>query len=190
MFAANNGIDGNMRKLTNLKEGAKICLSNSQRLLDDSKALFYGNSYLTCFYLAQICLEELAKGFKLIEKEKKRESFTEEEWDKITRGKAHKRKLEYLQEIEDKWEEECMGSEVLWDTNTPQEDKEKQAKSLYNWRMDSLYVNYDFDRCKWINPLVNPVFRGTPVYHTECVTLISRATTLLQVFAAKINEIP
>jgi hypothetical protein len=40
MLAANNGIDGNMRKLTNLKEGAKICLSSSQRLLDASEALF------------------------------------------------------------------------------------------------------------------------------------------------------
>jgi AbiV family abortive infection protein len=182
-------MEDNMRKLNNLMEGAEICLANSKRLLDDSKALFYGNSNLTCFCLTQLCLEELAKGFKLLEKEKKREQFTEDEWKEITtKGKVHRKKLEYLQEVEDKWTKECIGSRISWDTTTPKEDREKQAESLYNWRMTCLYVNYDFDERQWINPLVNPVFHGTPVYHTECITLISRAKTLLQVLASKLNE--
>ena len=118
-----------MKNLTNLKEGAKLCLANSQRLLDDAETLFYKERYHSCFLLGQLCLEELAMGFKLIEKEKQKEHFTENEWAEITKRQAHKKKLVYLQEVEDKWKEEVSGFELEMFA-TSMEEKENHADLL------------------------------------------------------------
>jgi len=83
--------------LADLETGSKICLNNSQRLLNDAETLFYEKkSYLSCFLLTQLCLEELSKGFLLIEKAKKKERLDLKEWQRFTKGNAHRIKLNYL----------------------------------------------------------------------------------------------
>jgi hypothetical protein len=130
-------------------------------------------------------LEELAKGFKLVEKEEKRETFTKNEWKEFTGKDGHKKKLEYLQEVEDNLNKDLLVPEQF--ATSSEEDRKKHAEFLYSWRMDCLYVGYDFDKKQWINPLINPVIEGAPVYYTECNYLLSRATTLLQVLSGKLH---
>jgi len=96
--------------VTDLRTGAETCLINAKGLLEDAQLLFARRSYQSCFLLSQLSLEELAKGFALIEKHLKGEIFSKQEWKGLTKGKhAHVKKLKYLQEVEDKWTEECMG---------------------------------------------------------------------------------
>ena len=136
--------------LVDLRGGAEACLSNSQRLLDDAITLFEKESYPSCFMLTQLCLEELAKGFMLIEKEAKHEVFSRKEWEEITsKGKSHKKKLAYLQEIEDNWAEECLKgydmsyigilkeivSDLPW-AHSIEEFRIKMSEAYYKWRMN------------------------------------------------------
>ena len=70
--------------LTNLLEGAFACLNNADRLLEDAGTLFYKSRFLSCFLITQLALEELAKGFKLIEKHSKNKKLSKEEWKSLT----------------------------------------------------------------------------------------------------------
>ena len=80
--------------LGNLKQGAEACHSNAIRLLADAEILFANKSYLSCFLLSELALEEMAKGFKLLEKDQKKERFSRKDWEGFTQGaKAHKKKL-------------------------------------------------------------------------------------------------
>lgn len=187
--------------LTDLREGAKTCLVNAKRLLEDAQLLFGRRSYLSCFLLSQLSLEELAKGFALIEKHLKGEVFSKQEWRVLTKNRwAHVRKLKYLQEVEDKWTEECVGkksisyietlhqivSKVSWANNLG-EYREKISKVHYQWRINSLYVGYDFEKKDWIEPSTHPIFDGVTIGFLNCRMNIIRANYLSQALMAKLE---
>jgi len=188
--------------LDDLKRGAKACLVNAKRLLEDAQLLLPKRSYLSCFLLSQLSLEELAKGFALIEKHSKGETFSKQEWEDLTKKRyAHVNKLRYLQEVEDRWTEECIGnknisyietlgqiaSKVSWASNLD-EYREVISRVHYQWRLNSLYVGYDFGKNDWIEPSTHPIFNGVTIGFLNCRMNIIRATHLSQVLKAKLEE--
>lgn len=188
--------------LTKLRDGAYACLNNAKRLLEDAQVLFERNSYLSCFLLSQLSLEELAKGFQLIEKQLKKEIFTREEWNSLTKYRnSHVKKLKYLQEVEDQWTEECIRgmmnlsyiellrqivSKVSW-ANNLDEYRAKISRAFYNFRLDSLYLDYDWEKKQWIEPANHPIFDGVFIDENICIFSIRRAENLLQVLMAKLQ---
>lgn len=191
--------------LTELREGASACLNNANRLLEDSKLLFDKKSYQSCFLLSQLALEELAKGFKLIEKHQKSKQFSREEWNKLTRkgSKAHKNKLKYLKEVEDKWTAEItreLGKDlnyfqvlkktvakIPWAKNVDKY-RDEIIKVAFHWRLKGVYVDYDWKRKRWFDPSKDPIFNGIFIDHIICFASILRANNLLGVLSAKLQE--
>jgi AbiV family abortive infection protein len=195
------------RYVSELTEGATLCLVNSERLLNDAKILLYEkNSYLSCFLLTQLCLEELAKGLKLMEKEEKKELFSEKEWKEITKGKAHEKKLEYLEKVEDNQLNEYLAG-TDWNrfstenmkelekkiikskqANSLEEYKRTQIRLLYQWRLDCVYVDYDFDKRQWIDPLAKIVEGSFIEMRVVCNADITRAESLTDTLKSKLKN--
>ena len=95
--------------LTDLVKGARACLDNADRLIEDSEILFYENSFLSCFVLVQLALEELAKGFLLIKKQSRNKKFSKEDWKRLKeKSKAHKMKLTISEDALDQWTAEVV----------------------------------------------------------------------------------
>jgi AbiV family abortive infection protein len=177
------------KSIEDLEVGSKACLINAERLLNDAKTLFYDKaSYLSSFLLTQLCLEELSKGFLLSEKASKKEALNEKEWEKFTKGNAHKIKLTYLQEIEANWIKDCLaGDESMNQYLNKEEHWIAQSKMYYNWRMNSLYVDYNFDEKKWIEPSKFLIGGKFSIDEIICMAGLQRAEHLASVLAAKIN---
>jgi AbiV family abortive infection protein len=190
--------------LTELREGACACLENANRLLEDAKTLFWRSSFLGCFLLTQLALEELSKGFKLIEKYSKNKKLSKEEWKNLTGNrKAHINKLKYLQEIEDKWTAGCargLGPEfdyfqllkniavdLPWAGSVDKYRKE-MSKAHYNWRINSIYVEYDWATKQWIEPSKQPIFDGIYMDGIICNADIMKAENLSAVLRAKLHN--
>jgi len=184
--------------LTNLKEGAEACLNNAKRLLKDAQILFEAKSYPSCFFLSQLSLEELAKGFMLIDKHLNKKVFTRKEWKSVTtRGRAHVKKLKYLQEVEDTWTDQVakgmyleilqkIVSKVDW-ANTLEEYREKLSEAVYKqWRLPSVYVDYDWERKTWIEPSKHPIFDGIFMDENICRYNVRRVEHLLQILKTKL----
>jgi len=188
--------------LTNLLEGAFACLNNAERLLDDAKTLFEKSRFLSCFLITQLSLEELAKGFKLIEKHSKSKKLAKEEWRNFTESrKAHVYKLKYLQEVEDKWTAECAGKifgdsdyfgllkniarDLPWAGSVDKYRKE-MSKAHYSWRIGCTYVDYDWVTKKWIEPSKQPVFDGIFIDEIICNSDIMKTENLMAVLRAKL----
>lgn len=132
--------------LVDLQVGADNCLRPAIMLLEDAEVLLKKEGYLSCFVLSQLALEELAKGHMLITKHLKKETFSRKEWESLTRGKAaHLNKLAIIQEVEEKW----IGPDLFAAVG-----KQKEvAKYLYDIRYGILYVDYDFEKKQWIDPM-------------------------------------
>jgi AbiV family abortive infection protein len=178
-------------------------LDNAIRLLEDTRVLFGERSYLSCFLLSQLSLEELAKGFALIGKHLKKRAFSKVEWKNLTIGKkAHVSKLKYLQEVEDKWTEEVtrkLGPELSYHevlkktvkklpwAKSVDEYRKKMSESYYNWRLDASYVEYNWKSKQWMEPLKHPVFDS--IFIDEiCMNTIKRAEFLSQVLRARLKR--
>jgi len=193
--------------LTDIKKGAEACLNNAKRLLKDAQILFEKKSYLSCFLLSQLCLEELAKGFKLIDKHLNKENFSREEWKKLTGGgQAHVEKLKCLQEVEDAWTDQAtkgmylenlqkIVSKVNW-ANNLDDYREKLSEAVYKrWRLPSVYVDYDWERKQWIEPSKHPIFKEISIEEREygtineniCRSNLIRAERLSQILMNKLH---
>jgi AbiV family abortive infection protein len=70
---------------TDLRRGAEACSRNSERLLSDAEQLLGKNGNISSYVLYLSALEELGKGFILVEKAKKQESLSLKEWTDIIR---------------------------------------------------------------------------------------------------------
>jgi AbiV family abortive infection protein len=189
--------------LTNLLEGAFACLNNAERLLEDARTLFYKSRFLSCFLITQLALEELAKGFKLIEKHSKNKKLSKGEWKSFTKSyKAHAYKLKYLQEIEDRWTAEIAGK--IWNSdyfgllkkiagNLPwagsvDKYRKEMSKAHYNWRINCTYVGYDWVTNKWTEPSKQPVFDGIFIDEIICNSDLMKAENLKAVLGAKLID--
>ena len=75
------------------KDGAVLCLENANRLLCESVLLFESERYLTSCFLAIYAIEEIGKCTELLESFRKGEDITKTKWKRLTRGKAHFRKI-------------------------------------------------------------------------------------------------
>lgn len=154
-----------------LKKGAEECLQNAERLLKDAQILFYEKgSYPTCFALIMLSMEEMAKASKLSDYCQRNEDMPKEEWKKFTRSKkAHINKLLWMEQKDMSWISEITGlyeenlrkiaSQVKWAKDL-EDYHRKIASVLHYWKLDSLYVEYDFDKEKWNNPLSTPIIDG------------------------------
>lgn len=151
--------------LTDLIIGAEYCLENSERLLSDSQSLYDKRSSANSFLFLQLSLEELAKGFKLMEKQSESKTFSRKEWELFSRsGKAHRLKLEYLQVARDGFAAESLKEvgvrldELLEKMATRrgyrnyEEYRKKVAGVLFDFRLRNLYVDYDFGKRCWTKP--------------------------------------
>ena len=159
--------------LVDLQVGADNCLRPAIMLLEDAEVLLKKEGYLSCFVLSQLALEELAKGHMLITKHLKKETFSRKEWESLTRGKAaHLNKLAIIQEVEEKW----IGPDLFAAVG-----KQKEvAKYLYDSRYGILYVDYDFEKKQWIDPMRDQVINGMSVDAKLCFPNISRVRLHLQ----------
>jgi AbiV family abortive infection protein len=190
--------------LTELREGAFMCLDNANRLLEDAETLFFKSRYLSCFLLTQLALEELAKGFKLIEAHSKNREFSKEDWKNLTwKRKGHVNKLKYLQEVEDKWTAEVarglgpkldyfqllkkIASDLPW-AGSVDKYRKKMSKARYDWRIKSLYVDYDWKNKRWLEPLKQPIFNGIFINEIICNADILKAKNLSGVLKAKLQN--
>ena len=154
--------------LSLLEQGIIACKGNARRLIDDAETLLLNNRYLSCFLLSELALEEMGKTVELLKKFKNNEKFTGKEWEQLTkkgRG-SHIRKLKYAHEFDDTWLAKVMkGSGMSYEEfeegylkNLPSikdmdEFREKYSRMYYNRRLSTLYVDYDFERKQWIDPL-------------------------------------
>jgi len=174
------------------------------RLLEDAETLWVSKGYPSCFLLTQLALEELAKGFKLIQKHSKNKKFSKEEWENLTgKLKAHVNKLKYLQEVEDKWTTEItrglrpeldysqllkrIVSKLPW-AGSVDEYRKKMSQAHYNWRIKSLYVEYDWENRQWLEPLKQPIFNGIFIDEIICRAEISKAKHLSSVLLGRLQE--
>jgi AbiV family abortive infection protein len=190
--------------LTELRKGALVCLDNADRLLEDAETLFAQRSYLSCFLLTQLASEELAKGFKLIEKYSKNKKFSKEEWEQLTsKPKAHVDKLKYLQEVEDKWMAEVtrglgpeldysrllkkIAADIPWAGNVDKFRK-KMSRAHYDWRIKSLYVDYDWTKKQWLEPLTQPIFNGIFIDGVICNADILKVKHLSSVLKSRLQN--
>lgn len=152
--------------LNNLVQGATVCRNNARRLIDDAETLFSKGSYLSCFLLSELALEEIAKGFKLLEKHIEKKEFSRLEWKDWTgSAKAHAKKLKFAHEVDDEWLKKVLKyhrisyKEFLngflknfpWAKNID-DYWEKTSTAYYDFRLDSLYVDYDFEKKQWVDP--------------------------------------
>jgi AbiV family abortive infection protein len=183
--------------LTDLEKGARACYDNASRLLQDAEFLFYNRSYLSCFLLSELSLEEMSKGFRLLEKYSKKEEFLKDEWESLTgKGRnSHLNKLKYVMEADDKWLEEVVKSigtnyeELLknlikqfpW-AKSVQDYRQRIAQEYYNFRIDTLYVDFDFGMNKWKEPSKHNVV-DDPGFYLQSLT---RAKHILSVLGAEL----
>lgn len=168
-----------------LKKGAGECLQNAQRLLEDAKILFYENgSYPSCFALIVLSMEEMAKASKLNDYCQRNEEMSKEEWEKFTDKKAHLNKLLWMQQKDMNWISEVtklyeeslrkIASQVEWAKDV-KEFHRKIASVLNNWKLSSLYVDYDFGKEKWKTPWATPLTNGVFMDENICLANIKRA---------------
>ena len=153
--------------LTDLRQGATVCLGNARRLLDEAEVLFRNKGYLSCFLLSELATEEIAKGYRLLEKVRKKEEFSRKEWEDWTKKpRAHIKKLKYVHQIDDAWLRKVLDFHGIsyqefskgFLKNFPgakniEDYWEKTSQAYYDFRLDILYVNYDFKKNQWIDPL-------------------------------------
>jgi len=149
--------------LSELKQGAKACLQNAERLLNDAKILFkMKGSYPSCFALIMLSMEEMAKASKLNDYFQRNDDMPREEWKKFTRSKnAHVNKLLWMEQKDTSWISEVtkiyeenlrkIASRVEWAEDL-EDFHRKIASVLHKWKLHSLYVDYDFNKGKWNTP--------------------------------------
>lgn len=191
------------KALTNLNQGAAACFDNAKRLVDDAELLFQNKRCLSCSLLSELAEEEMAKAFKLLEKERKKAVFSRKEWEGFTRGaKAHRKKLLYIRDVYNRWLKKTLKSggasykEFLEDyfdeysfsladlTKMLKEMDEMQAGTNYDFRLQALYVQYDFEEKKWTNPS-RWVFANDPQYSSR---LLGWAKDLLSILDADLRR--
>ena len=151
-----------------LRKGAEECLQNAERLLKDANILFYEEgSYPTCFALIILSIEEMAKASKLNDYYQRTENMPKEEWKKFTKDKkAHVNKLLWMEQKDTSWMSDIsklyeetlrkIASQVEW-ADDLEDFHRKIASVLHDWKLDSLYIEYDFDKEKWNTPLATPL---------------------------------
>jgi AbiV family abortive infection protein len=188
--------------LTNLDIGARMCLENANRLLEDAEALLKKGSYPSCYLLSQLALEELAKGFKLIVKHLKGEIFSKKDWKNLTKGReAHVKKLEYIQKVRHELVEKSLAGtgvhiktwqDMIWGKQVSLADlgkyRKEASKALYTFRIDSLYVNYDFEKKQWTDPRNHPILSGASMDAKFCLPNIAMANFYSQVLMKLLKD--
>ena len=134
-----------------LPQGAEICLKNAERLLEDAKILFREDRYPSGHVLAMLSHEEVAKAFFLLDFYERREDLRKKQWEKITKGRAHSRKLDLIQRKEIEWIDK-----VLWEktelTENLSESLKRLARAEQIIKERLTYVDYSFSKHEWMNP--------------------------------------
>lgn len=148
------------RNVTDMVNGATLCMENADRLLQDAWNLFYRGKHSSSFMLSQLSIEEQAKAFILIEKHIRKEPLPENEWEKYTKGSAHSLKLQYIQKVIDDFEASTLASigidynQILEKRSISQgmninEYRKRLSEDLKKYRFAIMYVEYDFKNMKW-----------------------------------------
>lgn len=108
-----------------------------------------------------------------------------EEWKKFTKNKkAHINKLLWMEQKDTSWISEItklyeenlrkMASQVEWAKDL-EDFHRKIASVLHHWKLNSLYVEYDFDREKWNTPLATPLINEVFMDEIICRANILKA---------------
>jgi hypothetical protein len=111
----------------------------------------------------------------------------------FTKGsRAHLVKLEYLYKVDDDWLANIakgmgLGYKEIEKgilANTKASDMEEYrkgvAKRYFNFRLESLYVDYDFDKKEWVDPQKNSIINDPVI----CLQGLIRAKHMLQILRA------
>lgn len=183
--------------LSNLGIGASACVANADRLISDAELLFYNQSYLSSFFLSELAIEEMGKGFKLLEWISLRRKVPRKDWESLTKRSAHVNKLKIAQEADDEWLSNVtkgLGinySELLKSilskmpsAKNVDEYRDTRAKESFERRKSAMYVDYDFEREEWDNPLDLSI-SSNPNFSRQRLTL---AQHLIQVLRASIRK--
>lgn len=153
--------------LSSLNIGASACYVNAERLIRDAECLFYDNHYLSSYFLSELSLEEIAKGYTLLRWISRRKKITRKDWETLKIGaRAHVNKLKIAREADDKWLREVtknleldynkiqkgMLSQFTPNARNIDEFRTARAKDFYELRMKSIYVDFDFEKKEWLDP--------------------------------------
>ncbi len=134
------------------REGAQLCLENTNRLLDDACILFHNKRYITASILAIYSLEEIGKSIELLKLSKNGKDLSKSKWNKLTQWGAHKRKIRNGRKLALKDLEERLQMPGKVTAN-----KFEQAHSIlsshYN-EMKKQYLYVGLEDNKWTSPTI------------------------------------
>jgi len=132
------------------REGADLCLENANRFLQDAFILFENERYVTASCLAIYAIEEVGKGMELLELFKTQKDLSESKWKKLTKGRAHIRKIKTGQKLAHQYLKEQLQKLYSIETKGYEQAQLPWAKYL-QWRKEQcLYV--DLENNKWTSP--------------------------------------
>jgi len=121
-------------------EGAYLCLTNSKRLASSAKLVAESEEeYGLSIFLLIISAEEVAKGFLLAENYEQKRPINEDEWIRLTKGKAHIRKLQELRKRIKKYSGKDM-FQTFDMQKTP--DGNPPEKVMQRWKEYGLYIEW------------------------------------------------
>jgi AbiV family abortive infection protein len=149
--------------LNRLHDGIEMILQNAHNLVECAEILHKEEKYTIAAVLSVFAFEEMAKAMFLNDRFSKQEGVTEKQWRALTRGPAHKRKLERFVRTEEPYERyiTTKGTNRRIEENVEimiEHYKETKEQSLYvDW--STMYVDRDGGKkmgWSWREPLPEP----------------------------------
>jgi AbiV family abortive infection protein len=132
------------------KDGADVCLENANRLLQDACLLFEKERYIASSCLAILTIEEIGKGIELLGLFRTQEDLSKSKWEKLSKGKAHIRKIMAGQELVHEYLEKQFKNIRLMKAKIDEQAKLTLAKH-YQWRKER-YLYVDLVNNRWVSP--------------------------------------
>ena len=133
------------------KLGAELCSDNANRLWEDAALLLRKRKYATASCLAIYTIEEAGKGIELLRLFKTGRNLSESKWKRLSRGKAHEKKILAGQKLAQKSIETLFQNLNIRHEVISDRFQEVMSKH-YQWRKER-YLYVDLDENHWVSPI-------------------------------------
>lgn len=164
------------------KKGTLLCLENAEGLLEDAVILYDKKRYTYSSSLAIYSLEEIGKGKELLELYQAKKNLSESHWKKLSKGRAHIRKIITGQKVAYKY---MRNRSSLPQHKDPSPEKIKEFEEAfpflanhYQWRKEQ-YLYVGFDKNEWTSPKRKWSERSNVVLSTQIITMSFEACIAL-----------